>query len=54
MVNKDVPFEITFHPGSGCLSEKDIFKKSHFKYVTSPRRKNEFNLLTTTNLDSIF
>ena len=54
MVNKDVPFEITFHPGSGCLSEKDIFKKSHFKYVTSPRRKDELNLLTTTNLDSIF
>ena len=54
MIKKDVSFEITFHPGSGCISEKNIFKKSHFKYVTSPMRKKELNLLTTTELDNIF
>lgn len=54
MIKRDVSFEITFHPGSGCISEKNIFKKSHFKYVTSPMRKKELNLLTTTELDNIF
>ena len=54
MIKKDVSFEITFHPGSGCISEKNIFKKSHFKYVTSPLRIKELILLTTTELDNIF
>ena len=37
--------EITFHPGSGLESEKHYFKKNHFKYVSSKKRKNEYLLL---------
>ena len=37
--------EITFHPGTGLESEKNHFKKNHFKYVTSKNRKNEYLLL---------
>ena len=37
--------EITFHPGTGLESEKNYFKKSHFKYVSSKNRKNEYLLL---------
>ena len=50
----DLPFEITFHPGSGTESEKEIFKHSHFKYVTSKNRRTEFNLLKSINLDDVF
>ena len=50
----DLPFEITFHPGSGIESEKENFKHSHFKYVTSKNRRTEFNLLKSFNLDDVF
>ena len=41
----DLPFEITFHPGSGIESEKENFKHSHFKYVTSKNRRTESTYL---------
>ncbi len=50
----DLPFEITFHPGSGIEAERENFKKSHYKYVTSKNRKNELNLLKSFNLDNVF
>ena len=38
--------EITFHPGTGIESERNLFKKNHFKYVSSIKRKKEYLLLT--------
>ena len=48
------PFEITFHPGSGIEAERENFKNSHYKYVTSKNRKTELNLLKNFILDDVF
>lgn len=37
--------EITFHPGTGLQTEINCFKKNHFKYVSSKKRKSEYLLL---------
>ena len=50
----DLPFEITFHPGSGNEDERENFKHNHYKYVTSKKRKTERDLLKSINLDDIF
>ncbi len=49
-----LPFEITFHPGSGTKLEKGNFKPNHFKYVTSKNRKSELSLLKNFSQDNIF
>ena len=47
-------YEVTFHPGTGLETEKLIFKKNHYKYVTSVNRKNEYELLTNLDDDFLF